>query len=149
MEKALSILKLIGQDKETINSFVDTLEMELQDGWIDSIWMHGTLTHLIKSLTKLKDINADGLEIDGNQYSQDGYKFTKKEAGARYDFTKCNHPKWSDYYNQSKELSEKQKAIEATLKTLQSKQIIVDEETGEAFEVYPPTKSSKTIIEVR
>jgi hypothetical protein len=149
MEKAKSTLKLIAQNKQTIDSFVGALKDELEEGYIDRIWLHGSLTQLIKSLSKLKDINSDGLDIDGKEYAQDGFKFIKKEAGARYDFTKCNHPKWSDYYNQSKELSQKQKEIETTLKTLQSKQIIVDEETGEAFEVYPPVRSSKTIIEVR
>jgi hypothetical protein len=45
-------------------------------------------------------------------------------------------------------IKEETKALESQLKSLKGKQTIVDDETGECYEDFPPIKSSKTTIEV-
>jgi hypothetical protein len=66
------------------------------------------------------------------------------EVGTKYDFTA--NAKWNAIQSQINSLKEEQKNIESFCKSLKSKTITVDEETGESFEFYPPAKSSTTSI---
>ena len=66
------------------------------------------------------------------------------EVGTKYDFTA--NAKWNTIQEQINSLKEEQKNVEAFCKSLKSKTITVDEETGEAVEFYPPAKSSTTSI---
>lgn len=149
METAVSFLKQIANDRQTIDSFTNQLTIEMQDGSIDTQWLHGALSKLIKNLTDLKDLNAQNLDADNIHKEAFGFTFTKKEAGAKYDFSNCNHPKWIELSQKESELKEQKKVIETTLKTIKAPMTIVDDETGDIISVNPPIKSSKTIIEVR
>ncbi len=149
MNKAVSFLKQIAGDRATLDSFTETLSMEVVNGEIDPIWLHGTLTKFIKNLQALKELNENELSLDIDKFETHGYKFTKKEAGTKYDFSKCNHPKLTDLYAKETKINKEKKDIEALLKTLKNPTTIVDEETGDIVTINPPIKTSKTIIEVR
>jgi hypothetical protein len=149
MSKAVSFLKQIAGDRATLDSFTETLSMEVVNGEIDPIWLHGTLTKFIKNLQALKELNENELSLDIDKFETHGYKFAKKEAGTKYDFTNCNHPRLADLSVKEKEINKEKKDIEALLKTLKNPTTIVDEETGDIVTINPPIKSSKTIIEVR
>jgi hypothetical protein len=149
METAVSFLKQIANDKATIDSFTNQLTLEVQEGSIETQWLHGALTKLIKNLTELKDLNAQNLDADNIYKEAFGFTYMKKEAGAKYDFSNCNHPKWNELSQKENEIKEQKKEIESTLKTIKIHMAIVDEETGDVIVVNPPIKSSKTIIEVR
>lgn len=149
METAVSFLKQIANDRQTIDSFTNQLNIEMQDGSIDTQWLHGALSKLIKNLTDLKELNAQNLDADNIYKEAFGFTFTKKEAGAKYDFSNCNHPKWNELANYQSQIKDDMKSIEVTLKTIKEPITIVDESTGNIVQVNPPIKSSKTIIEVR
>jgi len=149
MNKAVSFLKQIAGDRATLDSFTETLSMEVVNGEIDPIWLHGTLTKFIKNLQALKELNENELSLDIDKFETHGYKFAKKEAGTKYDFSNCNHPRLTDLSVKEKEINKEKKDIEALLKTLKNPTTIVDEETGDIVTINPPVKSSKTIIEVR
>jgi hypothetical protein len=149
METAVSFLKQIANDRQTIDSFTNQLTLEVQEGSIETQWLHGVLTKLIKNLTELKDLNAQNLDADNIYKEAFGFTYMKKEAGAKYDFSNCNHPKWIELSQKENEIKEQKKEIETTLKTIKAPMTIVDNETGDIISVNPPIKSSKTIIEVR
>jgi hypothetical protein len=149
METAVSFLKQIANDRQTIDSFTNQLTIEVQEGSIETQWLHGALTKLIKNLTELKDLNAQSLDADNIYKEAFGFTYMKKEAGAKYDFSNCNHPKWIELSQKENEIKEQKKDIETTLKTIKAPMTIVDNETGDIISVNPPIKSSKTIIEVR
>ncbi len=149
MSKAVSFLKQIAGDRATLDSFTETLSMEVVNGEIDPIWLHGTLTKFIKNLQALKELNENELSLDIDKFETHGYKFAKKEAGTKYDFSNCNHPRLTDLYAKETKINKEKKDIEALLKTLKNPTTIVDEETGDIVTINPPIKTSKTIIEVR
>jgi hypothetical protein len=149
METAVSFLKQIANDRQTIDSFTNQLTLEVQEGSIETQWLHGALTKLIKNLTELKDLNAQNLDADNIYKEAFGFTYMKKEAGAKYDFSNCNHPKWIELNLYQSQIKDDMKSIETTLKTIKEPITIVDESTGSVVQVNPPIKSSKTIIEVR
>lgn len=148
METAVSFLKQIAADRQTIDSFTNQLTLEIEDGSIEPQWLHGALSKLIKNLTELKDLNAQNLDADNIYKEAFGFSFIKKEAGTKYDFSNCNHPKWIELSDKENKIKEEKKEIETTLKTIKTFMTIVDDD-GQVLQVNPPIKTSKTIIEVR
>ena len=73
-----------------------------------------------------------------------GIEFAEAEVGVKYDFTE--NAKWIELNEQIEKLNEKRKDLEAFIKTLKSKTVTVDEETGETIEWFPAGKSSTTQI---
>lgn len=90
--------------------------------------------HLFNDLRQNKDSKLTAFGVD----------FSEMEAGIKYDYTAT--PSWVALQDQIDALKEKQKEIEATCKTLKGKVSILDEETGELNDFYPPAKSSTTTI---
>lgn len=95
-----------------------------------------------------KNLSKNGvdelLRYDGSKTNAFRVELQVAEVGTKYDFTA--NAKWNTIQEQINALKEDQKNVEAFCKSLKSKTITVDEETGESFEFYPPAKSSTTSI---
>lgn len=70
----------------------------------------------------------------------------KVETPARFDFSANKN--WVSQKKVVDDANVKLKEIEALAKTLKSKTSILDEETGEVIEMFPPAKSSSSTIRV-
>lgn len=103
---------------------------------------------LLEELEKgLKDFAITELETyDRNETDVLGTTVKAVEAGVKYDFSATQA--WAKQKVLVDTESKKLKEIEAFVKTLKSKTTVVDEETGEAVEYFPPTKTSSTSIRV-
>lgn len=78
-----------------------------------------------------------------------GAELKVKEAGSKYDYSGCNDKVWNDLKAQEEAITEQRKAREKFLQAIQGTQTLVDESTGEVYQVHPAKKSSKTIVETR
>lgn len=73
---------------------------------------------------------------------------TEREAGVQYDFSQCGDPYLKELYQQAEEIKANIKSRELFLKGIPPVGIeYVDERTGEVCTIYPPVKTSKTIIQ--
>jgi len=75
-----------------------------------------------------------------------GGKMTLKETGVKYDYSRSLV--WLKLTETKTEAENKVKEHESFLKTLKDKTIIVDEKSGETFELWPPVKTSLTKVTV-
>ena len=75
-----------------------------------------------------------------------GVTFKIKEAGVKYDYK--NTKPWNELKIKEDAMAAERKSLEEKLKTLSQKMTILDEETGELIEMFPPIKSSKTTVEI-
>lgn len=75
-----------------------------------------------------------------------GVTFKQKEAGVRYNFD--NTDSWKVLKSKEDEQAAIRKDLEDQLKSLKQKITVLDEETGELTDLYPPIKTSKTTIEI-
>jgi hypothetical protein len=66
------------------------------------------------------------------------------EAGIKYDYSETES--WCKLQYEIDRLKDKQKDVEAFCKALKGKVSILDEETGELADFYPPSKTSTTTI---
>jgi hypothetical protein len=90
--------------------------------------------HLFVDLRQNKDSKLSAYGVD----------FSEMEGGVKYDYSETES--WCKLQFEIDRLKDKQKEIEAFCKALKSKVSILDEETGELADFYPPSKSSTTTI---
>lgn len=161
-----SILSLFETTKEQRKSFVDDVINRVENGDIDPI---KTLVQ-VKSMedicnrltSKSEKTNKDNF-VEAKRFndllleSAEKYgaktfqsfngKFEIKETGVKYDFSKCEDLFLFSLYEKQKSIEALVKERESFLKTVPQKGMIVtDEESGETFTVYPPSKSSTTSL---
>ena len=103
---------------------------------------------LLEELEKgLKDFAITELEsYERNETDVLGTTVKAVEAGVKWDFSASSA--WATQKARVDAESKRLKDIEAFAKTLKSKTTVVDEETGETIEYFPPAKSSSTSIRV-
>jgi len=77
-----------------------------------------------------------------------GRRITKFEAGVKYDFSKCNYPGYDQIVSGMDRDNAHKKYMERLLKAMKSKTVIVNDDTGETFNVIPPVKTSTTKIKI-
>ncbi|MTI30208.1 hypothetical protein [Xanthovirga aplysinae] len=75
-----------------------------------------------------------------------GSKISIGELGTKYDFKADSE--WNKLDKEIKTITQKRKDHEKFLKSLSSKVEVLDDETGQVFPHFPPTKSSKTGLKV-
>lgn len=103
---------------------------------------------LLEELEKgLKDFAITELETyDRNEADVLGATVKSVEAGVKWDFSESKA--WAEQKARVDAEAKRLKDIETFAKTLKSKTTLVDEETGETMEYFPPVKSSSTSIRV-
>jgi hypothetical protein len=99
-------------------------------------------THLSAEMDKLlkEHLFVDLRQNKDGKLSAFGVDFSEMEGGVKYDYSETES--WCKLQFEIDRLKE----IEAFCKALKSKVSILDEETGELADFYPPSKSSTTTI---
>lgn len=88
-------------------------------------------------------------EKHGKKHEYMNAELSIREAGVKYDYSNCNDTPYNELVAEKEKLDAKIKDRERFLKNVPTEgTTIVDESTGEAITVYPPSKSSKTIVSV-
>lgn len=136
--------------KETAQSLIN----EAQDGNVDTLSALAHLEFMSQVIEMAKDelrqravneLDAYGAEAKIGVVKH-GVTFKHKEAGVRYSYD--NTPAWAEVRLREDAVVAERKELEERLKILKSKQTILDENTGELIELYPPIKTSKTTVEI-
>jgi len=151
-----SILSLFETNKEQRQSFALGVVNALEEGNTDPLKVHlqvkcmEDIIKLLNSNTVYKKHILEAAEKYGQKtFEYQNSKVEIKEVGVKYDFSNCEDAVLQRLYAAQAELDAKVKARETMLKSVPVKGMIVtDEETGETFTVYPPSKSSTTSISI-
>ena len=73
-----------------------------------------------------------------------GYSVSVRETGVKYDYSKCNHPRYNLVCVKIANLEKEKRALEDFLKAVKGHVEIADEDTGEMCTIYAPSKQSTT-----
>lgn len=136
--------------KEMVDRLVEMVESGMTD----------PLTMLVK-LKFAQSIIADTIESiqpncvdEASKYHKGeaikllGAELQVKEAGTKYDYSGCNDPIYERYEATILANKEAQKNRTNLLKSIKVKTTMVDDETGDIYELMPPVKKSSTIVQV-
>jgi hypothetical protein len=140
--------------KTKVAEFAAKLIQLNNDGHVDTLTALARLEFLSQIIDQVKTnyrtTAVDELDLYGPEaktgVSRYGVTFKQKETAVKYDFTKTIM--WNGMELEIERLKNAQKALESQLKSLTSKQSILDESTGEIMILNPPIKSSKTTVEI-
>ena len=109
---------------------------------------------VLKSLeTAIDEIKQNILEAGieevrkyGKEAELNGYRISIINAGAKYDYSNCNHPVYNELSKKAAEIKAELAEIEKFLKSLKAPLDMLDKETGEIYTIYPPVYSSKETL---
>lgn len=130
---------------ELANHAIDAV----REGEIDPIVAHINVSRFEAAIKMFKDnphikaITLDELSKYGRKQSFGDCTLEECEGGVKYDYSLCNDNELAELEALKKDVEERIKARQATLKALPLSGL-VDPETGAM--IYPPARSSKTII---
>lgn len=114
--------------------------------------------HADKAILLQSLVGDDIAKQPEKKFSMYGASFTKTEVGTKYDWSQCNDPKLIELELAAKAASEALNTRQEFLKTVPASKIaagkeeggllIVEQETGETYRIYPPSKTSTSSISV-
>ena len=119
------------------------------EGEVDPITAHINVSKMelaikqFKTDERVRDVTLRELWKYGKKQSFGDCTLEEAEAGTRYDYSECGDSRLEELYAMRQALDADIKEREAFLKSIPPSGV-ADVETGEV--VYPPAKSSKTII---
>jgi hypothetical protein len=152
METAQSILFLGPETKTQAQIFAQQIIEQVESGNIDSLEVYIRCKALILSLNQvIESIETTTLseaEKHGKSFDFKSARVEVKELGSKWHFDKSNDSIYFSIKSKLEKWDTKRKDRETFLKSLKQKTSILDEETGELIEVFPPYKTSKTGVVV-
>lgn len=77
-----------------------------------------------------------------------GAKLEKSEVGVVYDYPATGDREWAKFHASAESAISRRKEREAFLRALKEPMTLLDEETGEVYQVRPPTRKSNSGIKV-
>lgn len=139
--------------KETIKETSLALLNDIDEGHMHPLQVAAQFKFIEDVMTNVKEELRQRVIAEQDKYGKQamtyhGATFDIKEAGIKYDYSKCDDTIWNDLKQQIDALNEQIKEREAFLKTLKERFTYIDESTGEIVTIYPPQKKSTTTYQV-
>jgi hypothetical protein len=152
----LNVLSIFDNQKEIRQAFIEDVIERVSNGEISPLKLHYQLKvmeEILEGITadnEYKKIVLSEAEKIGRKFISYNAEFQIKEAGVKYDYTNCNHSELSEINEKIQALKNRKDEIEKFLKTVPAKGMdLLNMETGEAYTVYPPVKTSTTVISTK
>jgi hypothetical protein len=150
---AYSVINYNPTTKEQAESFANKLTEEVLQGEVNPLELHVKLTAMQKAIDAVKKNIASYTLTEAQKYNSKTFDFNSskieiQELGAKYNYDNCND---AVLVRLNAELEKIKSAVEqrqAFLKVCKPGQPVIDEETGESYEVFPPAKTSTTGVKV-
>ena len=154
MTTAISTLKQLPANKEQVELFSNKLMAELDAGDIDPLEAK-FLFKALEEVQKAIKSKLDALALkEANKYPEKtfeltGFKVEKAELGVKHDYSNCGDPDLAKLEWESETADKKLKDRQEFLKKLPIEGIeVIDKETGEILQIYPPVKKSSEGLKI-
>ncbi len=148
----MSTVRLLPETKDQIAIFAKQLEDGLNNGQIVGSELLRFQKAMEKIFEQIKPTLISTTIDEISQYEKNaiikGTEFSITEAGTKYDYSKCNDSVYNDLCVSLDYAKEKVKDRETFLKALKAPMTVVDEDSGEIVEIFPPSKTSTTTVKV-
>lgn len=139
----ISVLKLLPENKEQINYFAQYIIDYVDSGEEDPIKIAARLKAVINTVNIINKAIENNVKMEAEKYSEKIIEFDgltiEKGSKSTWKYDLCNDP----YLNKAVQTK---KERETLLKSLKEPMTIVDEETGETIELFPPSKTVSTFL---
>lgn len=148
-----SVITLFETDKQQRETFVRDFVARVTEGEIDPVKAHYSLKCMEQIIKGISDDSMykvtvlDAAEKHGKKFGYMNSEISIREAGVKYDYSKCNDPEYLELVEKLKNLNEAVKEREAWLKNIPSTgiNVMIDDEL---VHITPPSKTSSTTVVV-
>lgn len=97
----------------------------------------------------IEEAMVDEAEKEGQKtFERNGHQYQIRASATRYDYTLCGDPSLKKMESDMADLSANIKNRQTFLRGITEMEVIADQESGEMVEVYPPSRSSKTVVAI-
>ena len=143
----MNLIKSINITRDGVFELADSITDLVKSGEMNPLELSAKLKALEEATKIIRKQIHESLMSEAEKYPEKtfqafGMTFTKAEHGTKYDFTVCGSHDWESLTQEIDILTAKRKKVEEFLKALSAPIVTVDEETGEAVRVRPPSKTS-------
>jgi len=151
--KPTGVLQQFATTQTSIDVFSDSVIQSVKQGEANPITVLIQLRAIEKAAERIiKEIRDNCLtaaeKYPGTAFEFMGNKVEKAEVGVKYDFSKCGDPVWETRKTILDMAAERLKERETYLKAITVPKKEIDEDTGEMYEVQPPTKSGTATLKI-
>lgn len=152
----MEILKQFsGLSKAERTGWVQTIIEQISEGEINPLAIHTQvkcLEDMLKELTNNETYRSHCLDEagkHGKSFELYNAKFSIREVGVKYDYSKCDDPLLNELESKLEDITAQVKQRQKFLQAVPMAGLpLMDKETGEVYTVYPPARSSTTSITV-
>jgi len=153
-ETPVQLLTLMANTSTQIDFFSDGVIQAVQGGEISALAVLVQLRAMAQASERIlkeidKNIMSEADKYPGTTFEFMGNKITKAEHGTKYDFSNCGDPKWYELKAKEQLLKSSITQRETFLKALKAPISLLDEASGEVATITPPTKKSKSGLNVQ
>ncbi|HDY88079.1 MAG TPA: hypothetical protein ENH82_08210 [bacterium] len=152
METLPKIFTSQAPTKSQINEGVQKVIGLVNDGEVCPIQVATSLKALETAIKAIKDGIYEAIENEAAKepektFERNGHSYNVRNS-SRYDYSDCGDPVLTKLTEKVDITTEERKDRETLLKALKKPLNVVDDDTGEIVEVYPPAKLSKTVVAI-
>lgn len=152
-EMILSTLPLTGKD---IKEMATDIVVAIAEGEVSALKVAQQVAAMEKIVKAVKDdavykrvVLSEAEKQDDRTFALYGAQYQVKEVGVKYDYSRCGDIVYNDLMKELDELKERIKQREEMLKGMPSDgTTVINEDTGEMYRIYPPSKSSTTSVSI-
>jgi len=153
METTINTLSILPSTKDEIQNFSIKIISELESGRINPLDLLKQIKCFEKVIEQTKDTLSKMAREEAEKYGAKnfdfkGVKIELAEVGTKYDYSKCNDFVMAKVSEDLAKLNETKKQRETFLKSLKDPISLIDEESGDVFQILPPVKSSSSSLKV-
>lgn len=147
------LLALAPSTATSIDIFSDGIIQSVKNGEVNPLAVVVQLKAMEQATERIRKEIKSELMTEVGKYPEKKFTFmgneiTKSEHGTKYDYTVCNDPVWFDLENKFKAAKAAKEKREEWLKTMAGKETIIDKDSGEVTDIFPPMKTSSSGINV-
>lgn len=143
--EALTVINQMPATKSEIKSFAARVTESVTDGNVNAldlmIKLSAAQLAIKEIIDNIKSIATDEAMKYGKTFDHGNASVTVKQVGVKMDYSKCNDVVWATHYSEEKNAAEQRKDREQLLKTIKGQMTVVNEETGETWTIYEPSRS--------
>lgn len=147
MESITTITKPTSHYVTSIVESVESGEVNPIDVFVNLKKVEKVIDGVMKSSVVQNAVTREYQKYNTREVDFKGVTISQSEAGVKFDYSGCQDPVILELEEKKKEIDERLKERQKFLKNIPPEGMtIIDENTGEVITLYPPSRSSSTII---
>lgn len=148
-ETAIGTLSLMPSTATEVAKFSKLLIQGVKSGEINPLQLVVQLHALTKVYEEVREEIEENVLKEAEKYPEKvierfGARISKEEVGTRYNYLKTGDVEYEQLHTDAQTANRKLKEREEFLKSLKEPIQLLDERTGELYQIHPPFKTSKS-----